>query len=139
MGLHCPWGHFTTRHPRPFRAKPRAFQQLPHVLLLPHLVFFYATVAKGDTGQADAKKDEKAFMSQKAERLEHILATLPDTEPLREDFQTQLERPRKDLRDPGQPGARLDSAVAKQTQRAPNPPEFAQSGLSRYMAGITHL
>ena len=46
--------------------------------------------------------------------MEHILATLPDTDPLREDFQTQPDQLRTDLRDPGQPNARLDSVVVKQ-------------------------
>ena len=74
----------------------------------------YAAVTKGATGQADPKKDDKTVLAQKADKLEHLLATLDETDPLREDLQPQLDQLRKDLRDPRQPGARLDSAVAKQ-------------------------
>ena len=74
----------------------------------------YAAVAKGTTGQADPKKDDKTVLAQKADKLENLLATLDDTDPLREDLQPQLDQLRRDLRDPRQPGARLDSAVAKQ-------------------------
>ena len=74
----------------------------------------YAAVAKGATGQTDPKKDDKTVLAQKADKLENLLATLDDTDPLREDLQPQLDQLRKDLRDPRQPGARLDSAVAKQ-------------------------
>ena len=56
------------------------------------------------------KDKNKALMTQKADRLEHILATLPESDPLREDFQSQLDQLRNDLRDPRQAGARLDSA-----------------------------
>ena len=74
----------------------------------------YAAVAKGATGQADPKKDDKTVLAQKADKLENLLATLDDADPLRKDLQPQLDQLRKDLRDPRQPGARLDSAVAKQ-------------------------
>ena len=71
----------------------------------------YAAVAKG---QADPKTDDKAVKTQKADKLEALLATLDPKDPLREDLQPQLDQLRNDLRDPRQPGARLDSAVAKQ-------------------------
>ena len=74
----------------------------------------YASVAKGSPGQADGKEKDKALMTQKAESLAHILETLPESDPLREEFQNQLDQLRNDLRDPRQPGARLDSAIAKQ-------------------------
>ena len=74
----------------------------------------YATVAKGVPGQAEPKADEKAVKTQKADKLEALLATLDPKDPLREDLQPQLDQLRNDLRDPRQPGARLDSAVAKQ-------------------------
>ena len=74
----------------------------------------YASVAKGSSGQADGKDKDKALMTQKAESLANILETLPESDPLREEFQHQLDRLRNDLRDPRQPGARLDSAIAKQ-------------------------
>ena len=73
----------------------------------------YAAVAKGAPGQADPKTDEKAVKTQKADKLEALLATLDPKDPLREDLQPQLDQLRNDLRDPRQPGARLDSAVAK--------------------------
>ena len=74
----------------------------------------YASVAKGSSGQADGKEKDKVLLTQKAESLAHILETLPESDPLREEFQNQLEQLRNDLRDPRQPGARLDSAIAKQ-------------------------
>ena len=74
----------------------------------------YASVAKGLSGQADGKEKDKALMTQKAESLAQILETLPESDPLREEFQNQLDQLRNDLRDPRQPGARLDSAIAKQ-------------------------
>ena len=74
----------------------------------------YAAVTKGAAGQADPKKDDKTVLAQKADKLENLLATLDDADPLREDLQPQLDQLRTDLRDPRQPGARLDSAVAKQ-------------------------
>ena len=73
----------------------------------------YAAVAKGAPGQAEPKTDEKAVKTQKADKLEALLATLDPKDPLREDLQPQLDQLRNDLRDPRQPGARLDSAVAK--------------------------
>ena len=74
----------------------------------------YASVAKGSSGQVDSKEKDKVLMTQKADRLAHILTTLPESDPLREDFQQQLDQLRNDLRVPCQPGARLDSAIAKQ-------------------------
>ena len=73
-----------------------------------------ASVAKGSSGQAEGQKKDKALMTQKAEKLAHILTTLPESDPLREDFPSKLDQLRNDLRDPRQPGARLDSAIAKQ-------------------------
>ena len=73
----------------------------------------YAAVAKGAPGQAEPKTDDKAVKTQKADKLEALLATLDPKDPLREDLQPQLDQLRNDLRDPRQPGARLDSAVAK--------------------------
>ena len=69
---------------------------------------------KDPPGQADGKEKDKALMTQKAESLAHILETFPESDPLREEFQNQLDQLHNDLRDPRQPGARLDSAIAKQ-------------------------
>ena len=79
--------------------------------------FFWAFLCrcgKGGSGQADPKTDDKAVKTPKANKLEALLATLDPEDPLREDLQPQLDQLRNDLRDPRQPGARLDSAVAKQ-------------------------
>ena len=73
----------------------------------------YAAAAKGAPGQAEPKTDDKAVKTQKADKLETLLATLDPKDPLREDLQPQLDQLRNDLRYPRQPGARLDSAVAK--------------------------
>ena len=74
----------------------------------------YSNVAKGVTGQAEPKPDDKVVKTQKAEKLESLLATLAPNDLLREALQPQLDQLKKDLRDPRPPGARLDSAVAKQ-------------------------
>ena len=52
--------------------------------------FSYASVVKGNTGQADGKKKDKVLMTQKADRLAHILATLPESDPLRKEFQNTI-------------------------------------------------
>ena len=73
----------------------------------------FAAVVKGETGQAGAAKEEKTTQQKKADSLEKFLSTMPDDDPLREDFQTQLDQLRAALKDPRHPGARLDSATAK--------------------------
>ena len=53
-------------------------------------------------------------MTQKAERLAHILAALRSRTLSERSSRTSWTQLRNDLRDPRQPGARLDSAIAKQ-------------------------
>ena len=60
------------------------------------------------------QKGRQDRLGAEGRQARELLATLDDTDPLREDLQPQLDQLRKDLRDPRQPGARLDSAVAKQ-------------------------
>ena len=83
-------------------------------LLLCGIIWFVIRQCCQGVHQADGKEKDKAMMTQKAERLAHILATLPESDPLREDLQSQLDQLRNDLRDPHQPGAGLDSAIANQ-------------------------
>ena len=73
----------------------------------------YASVVKGETGPAETTKEEKGIQQRKAETPEKVIATLAEDDPLREDFESQLEQPRAALKDPRNPGARLDSAMAK--------------------------
>ena len=73
----------------------------------------YASVVKGDTGPAETVKEEKGTQQKKAESLEKLLATMAKDDPLREDLESQLEQLRAALKDPRNPGARLDSAMAK--------------------------
>ena len=58
-------------------------------------------------------KEEKSTRQKKAECLKKLLATLAKDDPLREDLENQLEQLRAALKDPRNPGARLDSAMAK--------------------------
>ena len=72
----------------------------------------YASVVKGETGPAETMKEEKGIQ-QKAESIEKWLAAMDKDDPLREDLESQLEQLRAALKDPRNPGARLDSAMAK--------------------------
>ena len=58
-------------------------------------------------------KKKRAHSRRKQIPLEKLLATLAADDPLREDLETQLEQLRAALKDPRNPGARLDSAMAK--------------------------
>ena len=58
-------------------------------------------------------EEEKGTQQKKADSLEKLLATLAKDDPLREDLQSQLEQLRAALKDPRNPGGRLDSAMAK--------------------------
>ena len=73
----------------------------------------YASVVKGETGQAETAKEEKNMQQKKADSIEKLLATMDKEDPLREDLENQLEQLRAALKDPRNPGARLDSAMAK--------------------------
>ena len=73
----------------------------------------YASVVKGETGPAETAKEEKGTQQKKAESIEKLLATMDKDDPLREDLENQLEQLRAALKDPRNPGARLDSAMAK--------------------------
>ena len=73
----------------------------------------YASVVKGETGPAETAKEEKNTQQKKAESIEKLLATMDKEDPLREDLESQLEQLRAALKDPRNPGARLDSAMAK--------------------------
>ena len=70
----------------------------------------YASVVKGETGPAENAREKKGTQQKKAESLEKLLATLTKDDPLREDLEHQLEQLRAALKDPRNPGARLDSA-----------------------------
>ena len=72
-----------------------------------------ASVVKGEAGPAKTVKEEKGTQQNKAESLEKLLATSAKDDPLREDLENQLEQLRAALKDPHNPGARLDSAKAK--------------------------
>ena len=110
----CPRGHPPRNLPhRPRDRGSAARLRLPRVLWASSGLS-NASVAKGSSGQADNKEKDKPLMTQKADRLAHIFTTLPELDHLQEDFQSQLDQLRNDLRDPRQPGARLDSAIAKQ-------------------------
>ena len=73
----------------------------------------YASVVKGEIGQAENAKEEKNTQQKKAESIEKLLAAMDKDDPLREDLESQLEQLRAALKDPRNPGARLDSAMAK--------------------------
>ena len=73
----------------------------------------YASVVKGEVGQADSPKEEKGTQQKKVESIEKLLATMVKDDPLREDLESQLEQLRAALKDPRNPGARRDSAMAK--------------------------
>ena len=73
----------------------------------------YASVVKGETGPAETAKEEKGIQQKKAESIEKWLAAMDKDDPLREDLESQLEQLRAALKDPRNPGARLDSAMAK--------------------------
>ena len=73
----------------------------------------YASVVKGEAGPAEIAKEEKGTQQKKAESIEKWLAAMDKDDPLREDLENQLEQLRAALKDPRNPGARLDSAMAK--------------------------
>ena len=71
----------------------------------------YAQAAAGAASQSVLLLDKEALSTRQAE-LETVVATLPDDSPLKEELGTQLEVVKDRLKDPRQPGARLDSATA---------------------------
>ena len=71
----------------------------------------YAQAAAGAGSQSVLLLDKEALSKRQAE-LETVMATLPEDSPLKEELGTQLEAVKDKLRDPRQPGARLDSAAA---------------------------
>ena len=71
----------------------------------------YAQAAAGVASQSVLLLDKEALSKRQAE-LETVVATLPEDSPLKEELGTQLEVVKDKLRDPRQPGARLDSAAA---------------------------
>ena len=73
----------------------------------------YASVVKGETGPAETAKEERGTQQKKAESIEKWLAAMDKDDLLREDLESQLEQLRAALKDPRNPGARLDSAMAK--------------------------
>ena len=73
----------------------------------------YASVVKGETGPAETVKEEKGTQQKKAESIEKWLAAMDKDDPLREDLESQLEQLRAALKDPRNPGAGFDSAMAK--------------------------
>ena len=70
----------------------------------------YAQAAAGVASQSVLLLDKEALSKRQAE-LETVVATLPEDSPLKEELGTQLEVVKDKLRDPRQPGARLDSAA----------------------------
>ena len=54
-------------------------------------------MAKGTSGQAEPETDDKAVKTQKADKLETLLATLTPADLLRKDLQPQLDQLRKHL------------------------------------------
>ena len=55
---------------------------------------------------------DKEALSKRQAELETVIATLPEDSPLKEELGTQLDTAKEKLKDPRQPGARLDSATA---------------------------
>ena len=72
----------------------------------------YAQAAAGAGSQSVLLLDKQALSKRQAE-LETVMATLPEDSPLKEELGTQLDAVKDKLRDPRQPGARLDSAAAR--------------------------
>ena len=58
-------------------------------------------------------KNKRAPSKKKTESIEKWLAAMDKDDPLRKDLESQLEQLRAALKDPRNPGARLDSAMAK--------------------------
>ena len=71
----------------------------------------YAQAAAGAGSQSVLLLDKEALSKRQAE-LETVIATLPEDSPLKEELGTQLDTVKEKLKDPRQPGARLDSATA---------------------------
>ena len=55
---------------------------------------------------------DKEGLSKRQAELETVIGTLPDESPLKTELSTQLDSVKEKLKDPRQPGARLDSATA---------------------------
>ena len=83
-----------------------------HLLALPreHLM---PLLSKAKPARPRAPKRKKHTQQKKADSIEKLLATMDKDDPLREDLESQLEQLRAALKDPRNPGARLDSAMAK--------------------------
>ena len=93
-------GPSTTKPQPPSQGQVPSSQAAPSSCSVASSGLSYASVAKGLSGQADGKDKDKALMTKKADSLAHILETLSETDPLREEFQHQLDQLRNDLRDP---------------------------------------
>ena len=55
---------------------------------------------------------DKEGLSKRQAELETVIGTLPEESPLKTELSTQLDSVKEKLKDPRQPGARLDSATA---------------------------
>ena len=73
----------------------------------------YADAAAGSppASQSVLTLDKEGLSKRQAE-LETVIGTLPDESPLKTELSTQLDSVKEKLKDPRQPGARLDSATA---------------------------
>ena len=73
----------------------------------------YADAAAGSppASQSVLALDKEGLSKRQAE-LETVIGTLPDESPLKTELSTQLDSVKEKLKDPRQPGARLDSATA---------------------------
>ena len=73
----------------------------------------YADAAAGSTQASQSVLTlDKDGLSKRQAELETIIGTLPEDSPLKTELSTQLDAVKEKLKDPRQPGARLDSAAA---------------------------
>ena len=90
--------------------------QPPQPLARPSGTLPGKTCADAAAGSAPASQSaltlDKDGLSQRQAELETLIGTLPDAFPLKTELSTQLDTVKEKLKDPRQPGARLDSATA---------------------------
>ena len=73
----------------------------------------YADAAAGSPPMSQSVLTlDKEGLSKRQAELETVIGTLPDESPLKTELSTQLDSVKDKLKDPRQPGARLDSATA---------------------------
>ena len=73
----------------------------------------YADAAAGSPPMSQSVLTlDKDGLSKRQAELETVIGTLPDESPLKTELSTQLDSVKEKLKDPRQPGARLDSATA---------------------------